>query len=231
MKKAKLTKKLDFTEDVFELQFQTEEEFEFEAGQFVTFKIDDATPPCFRAYSISACPTKNGNIFETCVKLVENGRGSNWLNNLKEGDEVGFIGPSGKFIYQENKKNSFFIATGTGVTPFKSMIQNQLESGNKGDIKLLFGLRHISGVFYKDFFQDLSDNHDNFNYKITLSRPENEDWDGEKGRVTDYLRNLDLDNEDSNYYICGLKAMIDEVLSILTEKGVPEENIHFEKFD
>jgi ferredoxin-NADP reductase len=231
MNKATLTKKINFTDDVFELQFKTEEELTFESGQFVTFKVDDQVPPCFRAYSISSCPEEKGQSFATCVKLVKDGRGSNWLNNLKEDQEIQYIGPNGKFIYQDNKDNAFFIATGTGITPFKSMIESQIEKGNKGQLSLVFGLRHISGIFYQDFFQSIKDNNPNFDFTITLSRPENDDWKGEKGRVTDYLRKQTLDTENTNYYICGLKAMIDEVTTILKEKGIPDENVHFEKFD
>lgn len=231
MKAAKVISNTNLTDDVFELVLETEENFEFIAGQFVTFKIDDQVPPCFRAYSISSVP-KEGNRFEVCVKVVEGGRGSNWLHGLKEGDSINFIGPNGKFVIEDRSKGLFFIATGTGVAPFKSMIEDELNNGNQNPINILFGLRHASGVFYKDLFREWQNIHNNFNHTITLSRCESDDWDGEKGRVTAHLENMAGEElQKNNFFICGLKAMIDQVVEILKAKGVPEEQIHFEKFD
>ncbi|MDA1060864.1 MAG: FAD-dependent oxidoreductase [bacterium] len=228
---AKLSKKFQFTNDVVELHFESEDLFEFEAGQFVTFIVKDQVPPCFRAYSISTCPEKNSHHFATCLKVIEGGRGSNWLNNLKIGDELNFIGPSGNFIFQNPEKKAFFITTGTGITPFCSMIIDQLQKGNKNNIHLLFGLRHIKHIFYKELLDELSEKYSNFSYQITLSRPEDESWDGSIGRVTKILEEIDIDTQNTDYYICGLKAMIDEVEEILKKKGVPETSMHVEKYD
>lgn len=228
---AKLMEKNQFTQDVIEIVFETTETFNFEAGQFVTIKIEDKTPPCFRAYSISICPEENGRNFATCFKVIEGGRGSNWLNALKIGDTINFIGPSGKFTFKNPDKNAFFIATGTGITPFNSMIEDQLKKGGKSKIHLLFGLRHIKNIFYKNFYDNLAKQYDNFSYTITLSQPENENWQGSVGRVTAVLEKSDLDTKNTDYYICGLKAMIDEVVGILKKKGLPDETINFEKYD
>ncbi len=228
---ASLSKRIEFTDDVVELHFESEDLFKFEAGQFVTFKIEDQVPPCFRAYSICTCPGENKNHFATCLKVIEGGRGSNWLNSLKIGDKLNFIGPSGNFTFKNPEKNAFFIATGTGITPLISMISDQLKNGNKNQIHLLFGLRHISHIIYKDFFDGLVAKYSNFSYEITLSRPENESWKGKVGRVTKTLNECDLDPKNTDYYICGLKAMIEEAEEILKSKDVPEEAIHLEKYD
>ncbi len=231
MKTATLSDKKQFTQDVVELTFKTSEPFTFQAGQFVTLKIDDKVPPCFRAYSISSSPQENGNTFSTCLKVVENGRGSNWLNSLKIGDQINFIGPSGKFTFKGEKNNILFIATGTGITPFHAMIEDELKKSNHQKLHLLFGLRHIANMFYKDYFEDLSQKYPNFSYDITLTKPENSDWQGKTGRVTELLQKMELDPKDTEIYICGLKEMIHEVVDILKAKSVPEENIHFEKYD
>lgn len=231
LRTAKLKEKKQFTDDVIELTFETPEAFAFRAGQFTTFKVADKMPPCFRAYSISSSPSENGNTFSTCLKLVENGRGSNWLNTLKVGDDIEFLGPNGNFLYKGNKDNAIFIATGTGITPFKAIIKDELKRGNKKNLQLLFGLRHASHVFYQDFFENLVKEYPNFSYHITLTKPENHDWQGKTGRVTEFLRNTDIDVQNTEVYICGLKIMIEEVVAILKEKGMAQEDIHFEKYD
>ncbi|MBI2634521.1 FAD-dependent oxidoreductase [Candidatus Peregrinibacteria bacterium] len=230
-KKAQVTKIFFLTEDVFEIHFRTEEPLEFKAGQFVTIKIADKIPPCFRAYSIASAPQPDCRNIKTCVKIVAEGRGSNWLKSLKAGTKINFIGPSGKFTFKNPDKNSFFIATGTGVTPFLSMIEDQLKSGNKNKIHLLFGLRHIKNIIYKDFLEQLRRQYPNFSYEITLSKPENSTWKGSTGRVSQILNTQNIDTKNTDYYICGLKEMIADVAKILKEKSVPESAIHFEQYD
>ncbi len=230
MKKATLQKHIDLTDDVFELVFEAETPFTFNAGQFVTIKIDDKVPPCFRAYSIASSPLAETTEFRLCVKLMPGGRGSNWLNNLKEGDQINFIGPNGYFTFKDTAKKVIFIATGTGVAPFTSMIEDQLNKGNGQKLELLFGVRHMKDVFYAEWLEKLKNKGD-FDYTITLSQPEDESWQGSKGRVTEALKTHNFDPANTMFYICGLKDMIDSVTAILKEKGVPEDSIHFEKYD
>jgi len=234
LRQAKLVNKKFLTNDVFELTFETDEIFEYKAGQFITIKItDNPLSPCVRGYSISSRPKQENKIFELCVKLMPTGRGSNYLKNLVEGDTIQFIGPSGKFTFADHpEEKAILISTGTGISPIKAMIEDELINKNyKGKIELLFGVRYISGVFYNDIFKALAEKYGNFSYITTISRPEKEDYKGPKGRVTDLLRPLKVDPLSTNFYMCGLKDMIDEVTQILREKQVPEERIHFEKYD
>ena len=207
--------------------------FDFEAGQFISVKIEDKDIPCIRGYSIASYPKKE-NSLSLCVKIIKNGRGSNWLNSLKEGQEMQFLGPNGKFVFEpkSSTKNTLFIATGTGITPFKSMLEDQLlNKNNQNKFHLLFGVRYINGIFYEDVFKSLAAKFPNFTYDITISRPEKPDWNGNKGRVTALLENLQMDTTSTETYLCGLKAMLTEVSSILESKGMSSENVHKEQYD
>lgn len=216
------------THDVFELTLQTAEPITFLAGQFITIKIDDKIPPCFRAYSICSPPT-NTNQFTLCVKYVPEGRGSSWLKEAKFGDPINFIGPNGYFTHQKNGRPLLFIATGTGIAPFYSIITELLTNNFDQPITLLFGVRHENDLFYLDHFENLATNHPNFTFITTLSQP-SENWQGTRGRVTEPLKSLQIDPA-TDIYICGLTPMIDSVREILTEKNLPETQIHFEKYD
>ncbi len=224
--------KQQFTEDVIELEFETPQPFNFVAGQFVTYKVTDKVPPCFRAYSLSNAPIKDGNILATCLKVVHDGRGSNWLNSLKIGDKVEFMGPSGKLIFQTTpEKLALFIATGTGITPMKSIIEDELNKGNRQKMHLLFGLRHVKDVFYKNHFENLSARYPNLTVEYTLSRPENDPWAGSSGRVTEILDKMNPDPKTTEIYICGLKDMINDVVTLLKSKGFEDTSIHEEKYN
>ena len=227
---ATVLKKEFVNNDVFLLTIKCETVFSFIAGQFITIKINDHNnTPCFRSYSISSAPTKD-NILEICIKKIKNGRGSTWLSNLKNNDKIQLIGPSGNMIFKQSNSTSIFIATGTGVAPFKSIITDELQKGNKTNLHLIFGLRHIKDIFYKEFFEKLEKQYLNFKFTITLSRPEDKKWNQKIGRVTKHLEEFNLPTK-SNYYICGLKTMIESVLDVLDSKKISRKNVHFEKFD
>ncbi len=229
---ATVTNRKQFTEDVIELEFETPQPFNFVAGQFVTYKIADKVPPCFRAYSISIAPQKDGKTLATCLKIVPGGRGSNWLNTLKDGDKIEFFGPSGKLIFNTpQEKLALFIATGTGITPMKSIIEDELNKGNKQKMHLVFGLRYLKDVFYKEHFENLAKNHQNFTFEMSLTRPENHEWKGTKGRVTEIIDKMNPNPKTTEIYICGLKDMINDVVTLLKTKGFEDSSIHEEKYN
>lgn len=235
LQKAKLIDKASLTSDVVELSFETQTQFSFQAGQFISIKIEDnPASPCIRGYSIASSPNPDSpNHFNLCIKLIENGRGTTWLNSLKINDEISFLGPNGKFIFNENSQGtSLFIGTGTGVAPLKAMIEDQLLNKNNGNkLHLLFGVRYINGIFYENLFKSLSEKFSNFTYDIIVSRPENPDWKGNPGRVTALLNPLKIDTTNTEVYLCGLKDMLTEVTSILESKGLASERIHKEQYD
>lgn len=235
LQKAVLEKKINLTGDVIQLNFKLETPLNFKAGQFISVKVEDIpSSPCIRGYSISSAPQEHNRI-SLCVKIVENGRGSNWLNILKEGEHIQFLGPNGKFIFEPDSetKNIIFIATGTGIAPFKSMIEDQLLNKNNSKTKfhLLFGVRYIKDIFYQELFKNLSDQFSNFTYEITVSRPEDLNWKGNTGRVTDLLKNMEISNQKTETYLCGLKDMLTEASSILESKGLSPDKIHLEQYD
>ncbi|MFA6992041.1 MAG: FAD-dependent oxidoreductase [Candidatus Gracilibacteria bacterium] len=232
MQKAKLISKTQIAESIFELKFETEKQFDFIPGQYITFKIDDkkSAVPCFRSYSISSIP--NGNTFEVCMKKIENGRGSEWIADLNDGSETDFMGPIGNFTIQEDgTKNILFLAAGTGIGPLKSFIENELKKGTTRNMHLIFGVRHIKDIFYKDFFEELAKKHPNFKFTLTLSQPENDSWKGEKGRVTNILEKMEIDKDTTSGYICGLKEMVTDCTTMLAQKGVPTDRVYSEKYN
>lgn len=228
LKTATVIKKNQLTKDIFEIIITPSKEFNFIAGQFITIKIEDKLPPCFRAYSICSSP-KNKEIL-LCIKKIPKGRGSNWLFNLKIEDEINFLGPNGNFTFKNKKRNTFFIATGTGIAPFYSIIEDELLKGNKNKIYLLFGLKNEESIFYKTHFENLANQYKNFDFNLTLSQPKTDSWEGKTGRVTNLLKNISFDVDRTDFYICGLKDMIDSVKNLLIKKGISEKSIYFEEY-
>ncbi len=231
---ATLAKKTQLTEDVFEFDFQLQkpDSIEFKAGQFVNIKVEDGNPKIlFRSYSIMSSPQEK-KMIATCIKVVQNGRCSTWLASLNVGTPLTLMGPIGVFKFNEEaKKKTIFVATGTGITPLRSMIVDQLEKGRTDQaIHLTWGFRFEKDIFYKNFFDELAKKYSNFSYNIVISRPE-DSWTGDRGHVTDWLeKNIDEPTE-TQVYICGIGAMVTDVKNLCIAKGMDAGDVHFERYD
>ena len=231
---AKLIGKKQLTSDVFELHFESSAPFLFAPGQFISVLIPGAGPggrDLRRAYSIASAPElmPSKNIFELCIKLVDGGPGTNFLNNLKMGGTIKGHVPFGDFVYKTGcKKHVIFIATGTGIAPFRSMLFSKIYAENRPlSTKLLFGARDTNDLLYADELVPIL----SADFVETLSRP-TAAWPGFQGRVTDWLRKNSptLDWKNTEFYLCGNGAMIDEVKQILSAKEVEKACIHQEVY-
>ena len=240
--KATLTGRKNLTNDVFELTFQTEDpNFTYKAGQFVTVKVPqpEGAPLVMRSYSISSKP--GSGKFELCIKAIPDGKGSNYLNSLKTGEKIEFLGPLGHFIFKTPADNTtLLIGTGTGIAPLKSILEEQLPLNANQNFYLLFGVRHIKDLFYQEELANLAAQHKNFTYITTLSQPESPDWKtqgGAEGRVTKHLESFKFapgeyfEPSKTQAYICGLKDMVLQVQEMLQQKGLPKEAVYFERFN
>ena len=102
-------------------------DLKFEAGQFISIIVPGAGPhgrDLRRAYSIASSP--EARPLELCVKLVEGGPGTNFLHQLRPGNHFRGMAPYGDFVYEPREgRHACFIATGTGIAPFRSMIQSK----------------------------------------------------------------------------------------------------------
>jgi len=231
---AKLIARRQLTADVFEMVLESSAPFLFAPGQFISVLIPGAGPggrDLRRAYSIASSPElmPTKNIFELCVKLVDGGPGTNYLNQVKIGESIKGHVPFGDFVYKtKGPRHVIFIATGTGIAPFRSMLLSKVYAENMPlTTKLLFGARDTNDLLYIDELSPLLST----DFVQTLSRPTTE-WPGFKGRVTDWLRenSLSLDWKHTEFYLCGNGAMIDEVKQILTQHEVEKSHIHQEVY-
>jgi ferredoxin-NADP reductase len=207
--------------------------FGFVAGQWLSFKQDRPDEEeLTRAYSI-ASPPQDDPRFALCLNRVQDGFMSNFLCDMKEGDEIRCQGPFGDFILRPPMRDSIFIATGTGIAPFHSILHWLLadESRHQGkQLWLLFGSRYEKDIYYHDEFLNLAGQHSNFHYLPTLSRGTPE-WPGLRGYVQEHLAEIAHDRLDMSAYICGLNKMVNANRELLKSLGWDRKSIHYEKYD
>jgi len=203
------------------------EQFSFVPGQFVSFHADINGQQFTRAYSIASAPA--GNRFELCLNLVKEGHFSPHLFALKPGDTIAITGPFGTFVFRDPARDSLLIATGTGIAPFRAMLPSRLAADPAHQYTLLFGARYQHGLLYSEEFEALASRFNNFRFWPTLTRPEN--WTGRTGRVQAHLADALGVSRDQNVYLCGLKAMVDNIRLTLKSLGFDRKQIVYEKYD
>ena len=205
-------------------------EMHFKAGQFVQIFVPQPDKPRRTSYSIASAP-QDGHSFELCVTHVDGGKSSGYLHSLKVGDKVTAMGPLGKFTQPDPlPRDTVFIATGSGIAPFRSMIHDLLAKKTTRTLYLVFGNRFDGDVIYQKEWEKLAAENKNLKVLFTLSRP-SEKWTGPKGYVQDKIAEFVPAPAAKDFYICGLSPMINAVQEKLLSLGVPKEQIHFEKFD
>jgi len=233
---ARLARSIFLSEQTKHLEFSVEgaERFQFTAGQFVSIqqmKPDGKTHT--RAYSIASAPRTSPS-FDLCLNRVEKGFLSNWLCDLDEGAPIQFHGPHGMFTLRQPHQDSVFIATGTGIAPFRGMAHWLFERPERHlgrEFWLVYGTRHEDGLYYSDEFRAIEQAHPNFHYLPTLSRG-GEDWTGLRGYVQDHVREIVGARRDLQAYICGLHLMVDANRKLLKEElGWDRKQIVFERYD
>jgi CDP-4-dehydro-6-deoxyglucose reductase len=212
--------------------------FDFVPGQFVTLDLPIHEKPNkrIRSYSIASWPDGT-NVIELVIVLLEGGAGTTYLfNEVSEGSELTLRGPQGVFVLpQPIEKDLYFICTGTGIAPFRSMVHHiQLHDVPHGDIYLLYGTRTKSDLLYLDEMQRLGQEVDKFHFIPTLSR---EQWDGCCGYVHAIYENLVHEKMNGSatpppaqFFLCGWKAMVDEAKQRIQQLGYDRKAIHQELY-
>lgn len=222
------------TPSVMQIGFEPTKRFSFEPGQFLSVLIPTQVMPLKkgyhaikRAYSFASSPECER--YEICVKYVPGGKGGEYLKSLRPGDDFTVFAPYGDFVYRPKEgRSSCFIATGSGIGPFRSIVLSRLFQRNRPETAtLLFGARTSDEILYRDVFESQG-----VETVIAISRPDDQ-WQGFKGRVTDYLRTLPSHWawHTTDFYVCGNSEMALEVASILKQgHNVADSSIHLEVF-
>lgn len=233
---ARLARAVWLSEEVKHLEFQVEAagEFRFIPGQFVSIQQPKPDGKVHtRAYSLASAP-RSMPTFDLCLNRVEKGFLSNWLCDLELGATVEFHGPHGMFTLRQPHHDCVFIATGTGIAPFRGILQwlfadPERHAGH--EYWLVYGTRYESGLHYAEEFRAIEKTHANFHYLPTLSRAGGE-WTGLRGYVQDHMREIVGARRDMQAYICGLHQMVDANRKLLKEElGWDRRQIVFERYD
>lgn len=217
----------DLSPSVFEITFTPDKPFDFQAGQYISVEVPQADgKPLRRPYSIASPP---GELpVALCIQRIENGPGNTFLASLKPGDFFQGFAPYGFLVFKPKPgRDVYFIATGTGIAPFRSMLLSErFKSTAVRKTVCLLGVRSESEILYQESLGDLKGVH----WLPCISRPQLPGGLNWSGRVTDYLQKAEVAWLETDFYLCGNGAMIDEVKQALKAKGVLKDSIHQEVY-
>ncbi|HWR99547.1 MAG TPA: FAD-binding oxidoreductase [Prolixibacteraceae bacterium] len=217
MKKIFHSKILDIknlTESTYIIRLE-KNNFEFKAGQYLVLNIPGENKA--REYSIYSA--EDAPYIDLLIKEVTDGEVSKELKYMKIGTKLEISGPFGFFVLRDKKPNDrthyTFVATGTGISPFHSMIQSFPDL----DCEVILGIKYGYEAYDADHYPA-------GRLKICTSQDKKGDF---SGRVTQYLKEKEI-RKDSVYYICGNSGMVHEVSEYLGQSGIAPENIRTEVF-
>lgn len=200
------------------------QDFEYRAGQFLTFKIAWEGTELIRCYSLASSPDVDGE-HKVTVKRVDDGRVSNWMNDqLVPGREIAVMPPAGRFVLREADEPLLLFGGGSGVTPVISILKTALATTSR-KIRLFYANRDDVSVIFRSELDTL-----------VAAQPERLEvihhLDAASGFAGPAQIERALDGfEQAHVYVCGPTPYMDLVEKTLAERGVGEDRIFIERFE
>ena len=216
------------TQDIHMIKLKLEEPIDipYAAGQFFEFDIPGLDET--RAYSL-ANRYQDRNIVEFHVKRI--GIGSNYMSDLKVGDQVSGSGPYGNMQLRDRNKDMIFVAGGSGMAPIKSLLEQLFSEDYEKEAWFFYGARSKSDLYLVEEWKDLAKKYPNFHYIPALSQPNpSDEWDGEVGFIADVIARSFENMKDKDAFLCGPPIMIETTCDALSKAGVKGSNIYFDEF-
>lgn len=208
---------------VFEVPDELQETFAYAPGQFLTVAVpSDKTGLAARCYSLSSAPHSGRH--QITVKRTEEGYASNWIvANLRPGDTLRVLPPSGIFTPRDINADLLLFAAGSGITPVISIARTALEKGS-GKVVLLYANRDEQSVIFAGELAELASVHaERFTVVHWLESVQGLPAQDQLATFASYFTSFDA-------FVCGPTPFMKAATGALKELGFPRERRHQEKF-
>ncbi|HVI69575.1 MAG TPA: ferredoxin reductase family protein [Magnetospirillaceae bacterium] len=200
--------------------------FKAKGGQFVLVRFL-AKPFIFQEHPFSLSMLPSSEHLRLTIRQV--GDFTNMIPQLQPGTKVWVHGPFGAFTHEQQRTNKLlYIVGGIGITPIRSMIEDQARRGESGNAVLLYGNRTANDTIFLDELTQLGKQIAMPMYNV-LS--EQKDYKGEKGYIDiEKIERLVPDVRTRDVFICGPPPMMYGLIDELKKVGMPAAQIHYERF-
>jgi len=196
----------------------------FLAGQYVNIDVPGSGQ--HRSYSFSSAPGQSKISF--LIKRIPGGVMSTWLESAQPGKKVELIGPLGSFYLRTVERPLLFLAGGTGLAPFLSMLEVLARADSQQKVHLIYGVTRDLDLVQVDAIEAYLAKLPNFTYTTVVA--DKDSTHPAKGWVTQHMAAEALNDGDVDVYLCGPPPMVDAVRKYFDDNGVKPNSFHYEKF-
>ncbi len=223
---------IDRAPGVKSFRFKTDKRLVFKPGQFFFVGIMIDGQERTKHFSFSNSPTEDG--YTEFTKRLTDSDFSNALSQLQPGDWAKIKAPYGNFTFLGEHKKIAFLSGGIGITPIRSIVKFAADKALSADMVLLYGNSTESDIIFKEDFDFIAKDRDNFRaiYTLTSKDIDKNKWPGRQGYIdSDMIKEVMPDYKDRVFYMCGPPAMVEALNNILKDKlDIPVEKIVTENF-
>jgi NAD(P)H-flavin reductase len=221
---------------LFRFRLQEDAPFSYVAGQWVNLFVPVGEREERRSYSIASAPKSDEHgrgLIDIAITKVSGGPVSCALHELRIGATLEMDGPWGFFTRERAPRDepAVFVGTGTGLSPLRAMLQEEVQRTDGPPLVLLFGCRTEADMLWHDELREWQKLNPRFRFEPTLSRP-SDTWQGRRGYVQEHIQALLAPLLPAHVYICGLSDMVHAVRTLLKEEmKLPRQVVHTERYD
>lgn len=184
-----------------------------------------------KPYSVAGSPEDASS--DDCLELLigVNGTGQPGSHlELTPGSLVDVEGPVGQFTFPDApvERRFLFVAGGTGIAPLRSMFRHSLARGH-GDVGVLYSARTPEDFAFASELQELA-RQGRIELRMTVTREADEAWSGDRGRIRNELLGPLVRDPKTLCFICGPRALVDDMPKMLAELGISRERMRIEEW-
>ncbi|MBN3807873.1 benzoate 1,2-dioxygenase electron transfer component BenC [Paraburkholderia sp. Ac-20347] len=196
----------------------------FLPGQYVNIDVPGSGQ--HRSYSFSSAPGESTISF--LIKKIPGGVMSTWLETAQAGDKLNLHGPLGSFYLRDVQRPLLFLAGGTGLAPFLSMLEVLARTHAQQQVHLIYGVTRDLDLVQVEAIEAFRAKLPNLTYATVVA--EAASTHPRKGWVTQHIPANALNDGDVDVYLCGPPPMVDAVRKFFDDEGVKPHSFHYEKF-
>jgi len=196
----------------------------FLPGQYVNIDVPGSGQ--HRSYSFSSAPGESKIGF--LIKRIPGGVMSSWLEAAQPGAKLELTGPLGSFYLRGVQRPLLFLAGGTGLAPFLSMLEVLARANSQQRVHLIYGVTRDLDLVMVDAIDAYKAKLPNFSYATVVADAASNH--PRKGWVTQHIPANALNDGDVDVYLCGPPPMVDAVRQHFEAEGVKPNSFHYEKF-
>jgi ring-1,2-phenylacetyl-CoA epoxidase subunit PaaE len=221
----------------FAIPGELTQDYAFAPGQYLTLRTTMDGEEVRRSYSI--CSSPDDHELRIAVKKVDGGAFSSWaLDELKSGDELDVMTPTGRFGVAHTPGEARIhvgFAAGSGITPIMSIVRGILAREPNSRFFLFYGNRATNGILFREALEELKDRFMGRLSVFHVLSQEEQDLPILYGRldrqkVEVLLRAMVTAAAVDHVFVCGPVAMSEEIEATCIDLGILKDRVHVERF-